>query len=69
MERWKEGDSSEAICPGGEQRVATRFERGHRAFGGERSGRANVLVGVCTRCNATVAIPAQSTPAIGGRAA
>jgi hypothetical protein len=67
MNFWKEGDRSEAICPGCERRVETRFEV--RSVHLEQSGVSvpDVLVGVCTECDRTVSIPAQSTPKIAGR--
>lgn len=56
------GDRSRAICPACKAMRETVYE--YRAVPLERSKVTvpNVLVGVCTTCDATVSLPAQSTP-------
>jgi hypothetical protein len=57
---WHEGDISSGNCYACRKQVATRFER--RSIRPDRSAVTypNVLVSVCTECNATVELPRQS---------
>jgi hypothetical protein len=62
MHLWKEGDTSEAVCPACEKRVATRFAV--RRYTLQESGVEvpDLLVAVCAECDGIAAIPAQSSP-------
>lgn len=59
---WKPGDRSRAICEHCGKVVETRFEYRTYALEQPRRDVPDVLVGVCTACDRTVAVPYQSTP-------
>ncbi|WP_156516805.1 hypothetical protein [Paraburkholderia caribensis] len=59
-----EGDKGKAICASCNAIVPTTFLRRDVPFSDKSGKVANLLVSVCDICGATVAIPAQSVPAI-----
>ncbi|WEK29363.1 MAG: hypothetical protein P0Y58_20995 [Candidatus Pseudomonas phytovorans] len=59
-----EGDSGEALCEHCQAVVPTRYTRRDVPFSDGKGKAKDILVGVCTRCEAVVALPPQSTPAI-----
>ncbi len=61
---YEPGDKSQAICPHCKGLVATTFAYRNVAFNDGSGFVPNVLVSVCDHCDANLAIPAQSTPAI-----
>lgn len=65
MKLFQEGDRSKAACEHCGRIVTTTFMRRDVPFSGNREAIArNILVAACDVCEATVAIPAQSTLAI-----
>lgn len=58
------GDESRAICEGCAKVVATTFVYRDIAFDDGSGVVKDILVAVCDACEAIVAVPAQSTPAI-----
>jgi hypothetical protein len=59
-----EGDRGKALCEHCQRVVTTTYIRRSVPFS-DRPGEAKqILVGVCEGCDAVVAIPPQSTPAI-----
>jgi hypothetical protein len=62
MKMWKEGDRSQGVCERCKRLVETRFERRVVTLERPPVEVPDVLVAVCTVCNETVAVPAQSSP-------
>ena len=58
------GDKSRAICEGCAKVVATTFAHRDVPFSYGSGGVRDILVAVCDACEAIIAVPAQSTPAI-----
>lgn len=63
-EQFQEGDQSKAFCSDCAGLVATTFQRRDVPLSNGRGIVEQVLAAVCNQCNAVVATPAQSTPAI-----
>lgn len=61
---FQEGDTSAALCPHCAKVVSTTFVRRDVAFSDGQGSAKDLLVAVCDVCDAVVATPAQSTPAI-----
>ncbi|MFV3290223.1 hypothetical protein ACNFBR_15930 [Pseudomonas sp. NY11955] len=59
-----EGDSGKALCEHCQAVVPTLYARRDVPFSDGQGVAKDILVGVCTHCDAVVALPAQSTPAI-----
>ncbi|VVP16091.1 hypothetical protein PS862_03605 [Pseudomonas fluorescens] len=59
-----EGDRGKALCEHCQQVVTTTYVRRGVPFSDGQGEAKQILVGVCEGCDAVVAIPAQSTPAI-----
>jgi RNase P subunit RPR2 len=55
-----EGDITSGICSSCRKPVQTRFETRSIRPTRSRVTFSNVLVGVCTECNSTIAVPRQS---------
>ena len=64
MKRYKAGQKSQAICPNCVAMVPTTYAYRDRTFDGGQVHVPELLVQVCDQCDASVAIPAQSMPAI-----
>ncbi len=65
MKLFQEGDKSKAVCEHCERIVGTTFLRRDVPFSAMPGMVAKgILVAACDECQATVSIPAQSTPAI-----
>lgn len=58
------GDKSRAICEGCAKVVATTFVYRDVAFDDGSGVVRDILVAVCDACEAIIAVPAQSPPAI-----
>jgi len=61
---FREDDKSKAICPHCGKLVNTTFVRRDVPFSDGKGSARDILVARCDICDQTVAIPAQSTPAI-----
>lgn len=59
-----EGDHGRALCEHCQQVVTTTYVRRNVPFSDGHGEAKDILVGICDTCDAIVAIPAQSTPAI-----
>ncbi len=64
MKLYEAGEKSQAICEQCKALVPTTFKYRDVPFDDESGTVKDILVAVCDICNAVVAIPAQSTPAI-----
>lgn len=64
MKLYQPGDTSKAICPHCGKPVSTTFAYRDVPFDDGSGTVKGILAAVCDECNAVVAIPAQSTPAI-----
>jgi len=64
MKIFHDGDHGKALCADCDDVVRTTYRRRDVPFSDGNGMARNILVGLCDRCGATVAIPAQSTPAI-----
>ena len=64
MKVYKAGEKSKAVCEGCKATVATTFTYRDVPFDDGTGIVKDILVSVCESCEAVVAIPAQSTPAI-----
>ncbi len=64
MKIFQEGDTSQAFCSQCTELVRTTFVRRDVPFSDGRGLAKNILVGACDHCGQTVAVPAQSAPAI-----
>ncbi len=62
MKFWKEGDRSNGICPECKAMMETIFAPKTIRLEKTKKDVRDVLVAVCSKCDATVAIPPQSTP-------
>lgn len=61
---FREGDKSTAVCAQCGKVVSTTFVRCDVPFSDGIGSAKDILVAVCDVCDAVVATPAQSTPAI-----
>lgn len=64
MKFYQEGDTGKALCNECERLVSTTFKRRDVPFSDGKGIARSILAGVCDVCDAVVALPAQSTPAI-----
>lgn len=64
MKLHQENDKGRAFCHDCSGVVTTTFARRNVPFSDGSGEARNILVGVCDHCGCTVAVPAQSTPAI-----
>lgn len=64
MKLYQDGDSSRAFCSHCAKVVKTVFARRDVPFSDGKGAAKNILVATCEQCDAVVAVPAQSTPAI-----
>ncbi|MDD0974631.1 hypothetical protein [Pseudomonas fontis] len=64
MKLYLEGDRGKALCEHCQQLVATVYARRDVPFSDGHGEAKDILVGVCESCEAVVAVPPQSTPAI-----
>ncbi len=64
MKVYKAGEKSKAVCEGCKVVVATTFTYRDVPFDDGTGMVKNIIVSTCDGCEAVVAIPAQSTPAI-----
>lgn len=60
-----EGDTGKALCEHCKAVVPTHYARRDVPFSDGQGMARDILVGVCDHCDTVVAIPPQSTPAIG----
>ena len=58
--RWMPNDALNAVCPGCDKLVVSRFEYRTVTLSRTRLRVANVLVDVCPDCDMTIHIPRQS---------
>ncbi|MFJ4456720.1 hypothetical protein ACIP1G_22895 [Pseudomonas sp. NPDC089392] len=64
MKVLSETDTGKALCEYCQAVVSTHYVRRDVPFSDGQGVVENVLVGVCDRCDAVIAIPSQSTPVI-----
>lgn len=62
--KYLSGNKSRAVCPYCAKLVTTTFAHHDVLFDDDRGTVKDILVADCDECNAIVAVPAQSTPAI-----
>ncbi|MDR6713478.1 hypothetical protein J2W83_003086 [Pseudomonas hunanensis] len=64
MKIYFEGDTGKALCEHCQALVELHYSRRDVPFSDSQGEATDILVGVCAGCDAVVAVPPQSTPAI-----